>query len=317
MKKLIYSLLIIASSKMASAQDYIFTHFTEPYVEYNDGTLMNMSEVCNYEDVPTSLSIGFQLPFYNYFLNSLGVHIVFLLSENISEIAGQQILAQFFPYGANFECNSSFGSIRYKTTGVIGSQIFKIQFSDIRIINDSIGNDRCNYQVWMYEESGRIEYRTGPFQISQADGYFTSENGTTTGFVLYDEGNSVIVNSIFLKNSPLNPDAYYDADYDFFVPTLVGHPTNGKVYRFDRPINTLDQLSKESKFSVYPNPANERIQVKGTFYGNLNIELCNSLGQILAHFNQADINLKDFSSGIYYIKVNDSSSTEIIKLVKE
>jgi len=317
MKKLICSFLIVASSSGVMAQDYLFTHFSDSYVEFNDGTLMNMSDVCNFEDIPTSIDIGFQMPFYNYYLNSLGVHIVFLLSENISSIPGEEVLAQFFPYGAAFDCNSSFGSIRYKTTGATGNQIFKIQFSDLRISNDSIGNDRCNYQVWMYEGSGRIEYRTGPFQISQDDGYFTDENGTSTGFALYDQANDEIVNSIFLQNSPLNPDAYYSADHNVFIPTLVGHPTDGKVYRFDRPTNSINQLNKKNKFFVYPNPTKDWIQIKGDFEGNVSVELCNSLGQIVASFNQTDINLKGLSSGVYFIKVSDSSSSEIIKVIKD
>jgi hypothetical protein len=317
MKKILFAILVATSISKVQAQSYDFTHFNDPYVEFSDGTEMEIDSICYWGDFPPIVEIGFQMPFFEYSFNSIGVDPAMMFSQNISTTVGENIRAQLLPYAAIYSCyDLTTGSVRYKTNGSSGSRIFKIQFKDLLVYNDSLGLDRCNFQVWMYETSGRIEFRTGPFQISQDDGYFTDENGTHHGFLTYDQQNDELLNSIFLQGIANAPVAYYDATVDF-VPTVEGHPTNGKVYRFDRETNSISELSNSNKFSAYPNPANDWIEIKGDFDSKTTFELFNSLGQKVAYFESPKINIETIPSGVYFLNVNQNDYTETVKIIKK
>jgi len=271
MKSFFLFFLLISNSVFVHAQYYTFAHFTEPYSEFTDGTLMNFDSICNWDVAPPLVSIGFPMPYFNTSFSSLRVDQSFLLSDNLSTVAGEEILAQLFIFSAGFNLNPSAANsaVRFKTTGPQGSRLFQLQFKDLTIQNDSIGNDRCNFQLHLYEENGRIEFRAGAFQISQNDGYFTNENGVTSGILLYDEANGTIFpGSVFLMDAANAPNPLLSPNIDT-VPTVVGHPTEGRVYQFNRIILGLETTEENNLVEIYPNPFKDNITVKCS-----NIEYC-------------------------------------------
>lgn len=68
----------------------------------------------------------------------------------------------------------------------------------------------------------------------------------------------------------------------------------------------------ESSFSVYPNPATTNITVRGEG----NAEIVNLLGQVLVSekiYDQANINVSNLESGIYFVRMNGTSKKFIKK----
>ena len=317
MKPFLSTLFILCSSLFCNAQYYTFSHLSEPYVEFTDGTLMDFDSIVNYNNFPPLVEIGFDMPFFNTSFSSIGVDQSFLLTENLSDIPGEVILGQLFPFGAGYSYNLTSGeSARFKTEGTAGSRIFKLQMKQLAIQNDSLGNDRCNFQVWMYEQNGQIEFRTGAYQISQNDGYFTGEAGILSGILLLDDVNfAILPGSIFLTDSANFPIPFLNATVDF-VPHLIGHPTEGKIYRFNNINLGLNKLDNIATFEIYPNPSEKTITLTSV----------NQLGKtIIKDFTGksvfektelstvATINIESLSAGIYFVEVN----SQVLKLVKK
>jgi hypothetical protein len=91
--------------------------------------------------------------------------------------------------------------------------------------------------------------------------------------------------------------------------------------------NGLDEINSDNlSVSVYPNPAHNRfyISVDSKLTGNVNIEILNSIGQVAYNtqsVNKAsfvhELNISEWSSGIYFIKVYNSETINIQKLIVE
>lgn len=75
-------------------------------------------------------------------------------------------------------------------------------------------------------------------------------------------------------------------------------------------------------FEVYPNPSSDRIHVKGDFSGDqLSVILLDALGSQVAETtvtsSNAEINVSELSSGMYFVQINDAVNTTTIPIVKE
>ena len=88
------------------------------------------------------------------------------------------------------------------------------------------------------------------------------------------------------------------------------------------PGNTIilnaESVENDNEVAVYPNPANDVINVKGDEIQY--VEIYNSIGlKVLSKDvnNSASINIADFASGVYFLRVTDRngnvSTTKIIK----
>ena len=69
----------------------------------------------------------------------------------------------------------------------------------------------------------------------------------------------------------------------------------------------VEERRAMNKLSVYPNPANDAVNVSGFNSGD-NIQLCNFTGQVLSNFshtrNSLSISVENLPSGIYWLKGN-------------
>jgi hypothetical protein len=102
------------------------------------------------------------------------------------------------------------------------------------------------------------------------------------------------------------------------VPTISSWP---EIDLFDStivcsPTNSVNNISKNSSlFTVYPNPSNGKFTVKfeGFQQANCKLIICNLLGKeiytsfIKGQQTAADIDLSDFSKGIYFVKFDDGT----------
>ncbi len=112
------------------------------------------------------------------------------------------------------------------------------------------------------------------------------------------------------------------------VPTISSWP---EIDLFDStiicsPITSVNNISIiPSLFTVYPNPSNGKFTVKaeGLQRANCKLEICNLLGQEIynAFFKEQqptlDIDLSDFSKGIYFVKFDDGTNSYKQKIIIE
>lgn len=91
----------------------------------------------------------------------------------------------------------------------------------------------------------------------------------------------------------------------------------------------VTEVSKnESKISVYPNPANDYIQVgfESTTSGNITLSISNVLGENVAVFtntlnntgyNNISMDVSGLQSGIYFLNINENGKVKTQKFVKQ
>ena len=171
-----------------------------------------------------------------------------------------------------------------------------------------------------------IPYNASPTTLSGAYKY-AAVNGDQAAIqaVFYENGNPIGTIS-----EPLTNQSTYTT---FSVPvTLTGTPDSLIFIAFsgNNPgsVLKLDELSlsggnvgldefKSMNLSIYPNPANDKVMVK--LNGTFGYELINVYGTVVASAsnlnNAIEIDLTQFTSGTYLIRLTNASTTETHSLV--
>ena len=82
--------------------------------------------------------------------------------------------------------------------------------------------------------------------------------------------------------------------------------------------STIGIIEIEKNLSVYPNPTNEEITISiNNFNGNIQTEVYDLIGNRLRTTNETTISLRDYSKGIYILKVAYGDKVEEVKVIKD
>ena len=155
-------------------------------------------------------------------------------------------------------------------------------------------------------------------------------DGLLTGTMAYQARRNTEINYALLVNSSYSSGQYtaLSSLVGTIIPLITSWP---EIDLFDStiicsPITSVNNISIiPSLFTVYPNPSNGKFTVKaeGLQRANCKLEICNLLGQEIynAFFKEQqptlDIDLSDFSKGIYFVKFDDGTSSYIQKIIIE
>jgi hypothetical protein len=138
------------------------------------------------------------------------------------------------------------------------------------------------------------------------------------------------INYAILVNSNYNSGQYTALSnlVGTVIPTILSWPV---IDLFDStvvcsPLSSVNNISQnQSLFTVYPNPSNGKftVNVEGFQQANCKLSICNLLGQeIYTTFfkgqqSTLDIDLSDFSKGLYFVKVDDGKNSYTQKIITE
>lgn len=149
--------------------------------------------------------------------------------------------------------------------------------------------------------------------VSSASLICAGESATLTGQggVLYSFGQGLT--SAGVSVSPGTTTSY----------TVTGYNANGcqNTAVLTQSVETctsfLSTGQKASLLRVFPNPTQGRISIDNGS-SHLQLQVSDGLGRIiLSVVNEAEIDLKPFSVGIYYLRITSASGTEVLKIIKE
>ena len=157
-------------------------------------------------------------------------------------------------------------------------------------------------------------------------------NGTLPGSVANQFRRNDGINYALVVNSrPYSEVAFNTALRNLVgtvIPTILSWPT---FDLFDStvvcsPLSSVNNISQNpSLFTVYPNPSNGKftVNIEGLQQANCKLSICNLVGQeIYTTFfkgqqSTLDIDLSDFSKGLYFVKVDDGKNIYTQKIITE
>jgi hypothetical protein len=131
--------------------------------------------------------------------------------------------------------------------------------------------------------------------------------------------------------SQCGQDGYYyiiDPNGDTLVTMAAADFGNGTTHNFciTAPSSVDPALSVLTDLNIYPNPNQGQftVDLKLNSSSELEIQLINSLGQIMKSYNygnsavhQIGLSLEDNTAGMYFVKLNFGNETIIRKVIKQ
>lgn len=139
---------------------------------------------------------------------------------------------------------------------------------------------------------------TNPVPVITASGYVLTSSQTGTSYQWFLNG-APIANS-----NSVSITATQNGNYTVEVTYANGCPETSLPYN----VNTvgIDGYGF-NQFNIYPNPTKGLITVKGVNLINENVQIYNTVGQLVVDYkieNSSTINLSNLSEGVYIIKIN-------------
>jgi len=108
-------------------------------------------------------------------------------------------------------------------------------------------------------------------------------------------------------------------DYHFFCSIHGAGNMDGNIVV--SPVLGVENIELIDNFEIYPNPSDGLSKINlGDTYGEVNLQVVGIFGKVVAiqnhtNTNEVILNTEDYTSGIYFIKVQSGAKSATIKLV--
>ncbi len=218
--------------------------------------------------------------------------------------------------------------IRFQTTGVAPSRIFKAEVSGAGFLEELMSNstqeDSVNLQVWLYEGSHIVELRYGPSKVSANPDYF-SDGGPTVGFVRGLDFSSASGGFQKLYGLTGSPSAPAVDSFDFSDPEqgLSAYPASGTVYRFTPRGFTPASVAAQSELALsamYPNPFTDQLTFRYAGQGKVDYQVLALNGAKLIHgqagYGEHHVNVSSLVPGAYVVRLSTADEVRSAQFIK-
>ena len=183
--------------------------------------------------------------------------------------------------------------------------------SNKKVFNSKFAYEYTNHY---YPIQNLVETTTGKGERTFS--WDAPEQGTPTGYKVYVDG--VMLES----NTQETSISYYTNKPTVLVEVIalygVGKTSVSVVKRFN--INNVSIAENEAsdEISIYPNPAKDFVKISGDDRIN-SVKVYNCLGmmveEIEVNANEAEINISDYNTGIYFFNVESENGNIVKKVV--
>ena len=318
-------LVCCMAPSMARSQSfpYEFSVFNDPYFDLAAPISISNADV--WDDPFYITSTGFEVTLFDVITNTVGIISPGSQVININE-ANPDTVQVLMPYMAdimNASDTIAVSPISYQLEGPPGNAVFKLEWKDVGFYGEWNASNSyfntTNFQLWLYQNTGVIEFRYGP-------------NTIKSGSLLHFFGTGPLVllgqNVAFdgsgweglwaVGGDPQNPTitAIPSGQQPLAEQSLTGEPESGTVYRFAPVVIGTQETLPIMQLSVWPSPANRELNI--TTLRGANYSIYNMQGQIMwshtASSTQMQIDISSWPAGSYCVKSNDGQSTRFVKL---
>lgn len=305
---------------------YSYSTFQAPFQYLTNPDTISLNAP-DWDDNEFNMAIGFPV-------NVLGT----AYDSMVVEANGAVVLHNGLTYGSLFSTTDTFpalmpfgefltgsGDLRYRTmgnspisyeiTGLPGTRIAKVEWRNAGFYNDPNNySDSVNFQVWIYETTGDIEFRYGSSRVSTES--YSGLTGPTVGIAPFEsDPNYMMHPGYYLTGDSTN------ASVGSAYAQLTGTPVDGTVFRFASTITVgvKDALYAQG-ISVYPNPAADEVRIALEVTGMAVVNIADITGRIV-HTETiegygkatAQVYTSHLAPGLYVVTSGGSSVRLIIK----
>ena len=335
MKKLYTTFTIVLLAFVSKGQDNPYFELfvsSSTYAPLENSNSLNQGMVW---DVPDwSMPLGFEFEYLGYNFDSLvfygyDAYGAELLFKNITGGSPDcQISAYMMDLiDSEYDNNGKAASdVRYALEGTPGSQIFKLEWSNVAFYNDDIQatnySMRMNFQMWLFEQDNAIEFHYGPSE-NLDNAVIQDYNGIPVTFIrnYVEVPDYAWEGAYMLTGDPSSPTWIYAAtpgDFDN-ASFLTDTPVDGTVYRFIPTLVGVPTISDELAISVYPNPTSDKVNINWTKDYKTLVQVFDAIGRTvyIGQLNRGvnTIDASAWESGLYSIYIKDAESLFVEKLM--
>ena len=324
---ILFSLFFIPFA--SKGQMYSFSQHSETYSNLLNSTVVSGTTPWMYNDC--TIPIGFDFQFFNSSIDTLYLMPDFYgIPVLASPCLQSGVFQLLLPLGAvtidrGYGSNASLSPISYELIGETPNRILKIEWKNCGFFYDweEEGNatDFINFQAWLFEKDGTIEFHYGPFIINQPHLAYNYESGPEICLIpaYYYEQDTISPLSIHLQGAASNPNMIMGNN----IYLLEGSIPENKVFRFTN--LTVDIKNTTSHpFVVYPNPFFENIYVKTSFTNQpCKAEIINLTGQVVysENFDSGNSSMFTLSTNtltadIYILRLTSNGFSAMKKIIK-
>lgn len=209
---------------------YNLTTSTDTYTDLVGDISLNNGEIWDDPDYQIVLPFSFDL-------NGTTTNHLFFTTFG-SGMATQTNDPQVFSVVLPFETDlldrgalsggESLSPLSYVIDGSPGTRIAKVQFKNAGSYREWSENNTMNmfinFQLWIYENTGKLEFRFGPQMITDPNLFYDNPPGPLVGLTEINLNTEELYSPHFLTGDPSNPTLTTD-----LIP-IFGTPSNGTVY---------------------------------------------------------------------------------------
>lgn len=216
--------------------------------------------------------------------------------------------------------------VSYKIEGAGNNKILKLQWKNMRVHFGPAGN-YFNAQIWIYQQSGVIEYRFGPRSANNASGYTDPKKGIYTGLWLSQNPDLTrVYEKMQITGTP--PAINVDSARNTNVPNVQGIPEEGTMYRFTPKVavSGIKETPAGLDFNVYPNPATDKLVLDVPEHASVLTArmydmkgICVHVADVPISTSRVLIDVSRMKNGIYLITLGDAYkvSTQCVVIGRE
>ena len=324
---------LIISIVTSGQSPYILSVKQDNYEELINPISLNNDEIWN-ENSSYPVSMNFNIPISGGYATSMNLNAG--SGFNFPTSGYYHMYFFHWPFGGpllldrGYNTSESASPLDYEIIGNVGERIVKLQWSNAGFLMDMISygentvtfQDSINFQVWFYEQNGKIEFHFGPNSVLNPDSYGNWNGGVTGPF-----SNFIIGDSLFdIFGNADNPSYQWISNEGIvYGGELIGIPSEGTVYELipDFTVSIDQNTTTDKKINVTWNPSLNRIILESANfnYNNGLIEIFSINGQLLFKreiFNNMQlIEIKNLTTGIYLTRIRLDNEIVTKKIIKE
>lgn len=326
-KRILIVVGILVTLYLKGQSPYTFSVRQESYNELSNPISLNNGNEWSKQST-FAVYLDFEIPIQDGTVNSLNLNAGNGFDFPYSSY--YNLFLFHWPFGGSLLLDRGYNTgvtqspISYEIAGTEGDRIVKLEWKNAGFYMDIVENELWNstnsdfidFQIWLYENDGKIEIHIGPNSVLNQDSYGHSNGGVTGPFSKFIIGD----NMIDLFGNADNPSYQWISNEGIqYGGMLIGIPSEGKVYEF----------TPDFYMSIIEDNSNNEIEIEWMKYQNQLIISNNKYGKGLVELFSIDgrkITSKEFESqknhlsidlkqhGIFIVKVslNDRVISKVI-----